>query len=54
MPSGIAPALVLEPVNAALLAAKIFGQFDAGIRAAVMKFQGKQAAKIIDDDKSLR
>src|SRR3989304_7120832 len=29
MPSGIAPAVVLEPVNAALLAAKILGLVDA-------------------------
>jgi 5-(carboxyamino)imidazole ribonucleotide mutase len=50
MPSGVAPALVLEPVNAALLVAKIFGQFDAGIRAAVIAFQKKQAEKIIADD----
>jgi 5-(carboxyamino)imidazole ribonucleotide mutase len=54
MPSGIAPALVLEPVNAALLAAKIFGQYDTGVREAVSVFQKKQAGKIIDDDKSLR
>jgi phosphoribosylaminoimidazole carboxylase PurE protein len=54
MPSGIAPALVLEPVNAALLAAKIFGQHDAGVRAAVQDFQRQQAAKIADDDRSLR
>jgi 5-(carboxyamino)imidazole ribonucleotide mutase len=53
MPSGVAPALVLEPVNAALLAAKIFGQFDADIKAAVVAFQKKQAEKIIADDKEL-
>jgi phosphoribosylaminoimidazole carboxylase PurE protein len=54
MPSGVAPALVLEPVNAALLAAKIFGQMDAGIREAVVAFQQKQAEKIIEDDQSIR
>jgi phosphoribosylaminoimidazole carboxylase PurE protein len=54
MPSGIAPAVVLEPGNAALLAAKIFGQYDAGVRETVTKFQKKQADKIIEDDKSLR
>jgi phosphoribosylaminoimidazole carboxylase PurE protein len=54
MPSGIAPALVLEPVNAALLAAKIFGQYDPAVREAVAKFQKAQAAKILDDDKALR
>lgn len=50
MPSGVAPALVLEPVNAALLAAKMFGQYDPSIREAVCGFQKKQAEKIIADD----
>jgi phosphoribosylaminoimidazole carboxylase PurE protein len=54
MPSGIAPALVLEPVNAALLAAKFFGQYDPAIRESVLAFQRKQAARIMEDDKSLR
>ena len=53
MPSGVAPALVLEPVNAALLAAKFFGQFDAEIRETVIRFQKKQADKILQDDKDL-
>ena len=53
MPSGVASALVLEPVNAALLAAKIFGQYDAAIREAVARFQKKQAEKIIADDESV-
>ena len=30
MPSGIAPGIVLEPANAAFLAAKILGQTDSG------------------------
>jgi len=54
MPSGVAPALVLEPVNAALFAAKMFGQFDAEIKAAVAAFQKKQAEKILADDKDVR
>lgn len=53
MPSGVAPALVLEPVNAALFAAKFFGQFDADTKAAVVAFQKKQAEKILADDKEL-
>ena len=53
MPSGVAPALVLEPVNAALLAAKIFGLYDAEIREAGVSFQKKQAEKILQDDKTL-
>ena len=54
MPSGIAPALVLEPVNAALLAAKILGLVDPGLRAAVMKYQMQTAKKIIQDDQALQ
>jgi 5-(carboxyamino)imidazole ribonucleotide mutase len=53
MPSGVAPALVLEPVNAALLAAKIFGLMDAEVREAVTSFQKRQAEKIIADDAAL-
>ncbi len=53
MPSGVAPALVLEPINAALFAAKFFGQFDADTKTAVAAFQKKQAEKILQDDKEL-
>src|SRR3990172_3822702 len=35
MPSGIAPAVVLDPGNAALLAAKILGLTDAEVKARV-------------------
>ena len=52
MPSGIAPAVVLEPVNAALLAAKILSLSDAAVRATVVAFQKRQADKIIADDAS--
>jgi 5-(carboxyamino)imidazole ribonucleotide mutase/phosphoribosylaminoimidazole-succinocarboxamide synthase len=54
MPSGIAPAVVLEPANAALLAAKILGLADPAIRAKVVEFQKKQAEKILDDDRSMK
>lgn len=50
MPSGIAPAVVLEPANAALLAAKILGLSDASVRANVIAFQKQQAEKILKDD----
>ncbi len=53
MPSGVAAGLVLEPVNAALMAAKIFGQYDPVIRENVIAFQRKQAEKIISDDDQL-
>ena len=53
MPSAIAPAVVLDPANAALLAAKILGLVDANVREKVRAFQKEQARKIIDDDKKL-
>ena len=54
MPSGIAPAVVLEPVNAALLAAKIFGVTNAELRAQVKMSQKRAADKIVEDDASVR
>ncbi len=53
MPSGIAPALILEPANAALLAAKILALCDPGVLGAVQHFQRQQAEKIVRDDGEL-
>ncbi len=53
MPSGIAPAVVLDPANAALLAAKILGLGDPQVRTAVAAFQKRQADKITGDDTDL-
>lgn len=50
MPTGIAPAVVLDPGNAALLAAKIFAVSNAEVRKRVDEFQKKQQDKIISDD----
>ncbi len=50
MPSGIAPALVLEPANAALCAAKILAVSDHALRQRVRVFQQQQAQKVINDD----
>src|SRR5512140_3038242 len=47
MPSGIAAAVVLEPVNAALLAAKILALVDPQVLEAVSRFQKNQSDKII-------
>jgi 5-(carboxyamino)imidazole ribonucleotide mutase len=54
MPSGIAPAVVLEPFNAALLAAKIFGVANAEVREQVRVSQKRAAEKIIEDDASVQ
>ena len=48
MPSGVAPALVLEPINAALFAAKVLGKHEQ-----VKNFQKSQTQKILDDNSSL-
>ena len=50
MPSGVAPALLLEPANAALCAAKIFAIYDPAIRERVREFQQQQAQKVTNDD----
>ena len=54
MPSGIAPALVLEPANAALLAAKILGLADPDVHEAVLNSQKQAVEKIIQDDQALQ
>ena len=54
MPSGIAPAVVLEPANAALLAAKILGLVDAEVRNQVKANQKRAADRVIEDDASVR
>jgi len=48
MPSGVAPAVVLEPQSAALLAAKILG-----LREQVRQMQQAQREKLIAADKEL-
>jgi len=50
MPGGIAPAFVLDPANAVLLAAKIFAVSDPEMRKKVQAFQVQQAHKVITDD----
>lgn len=54
MPSAISPAVVLEPANAALLAAKIFAISNPEIRARLLAFQQEQREKILMDDDELR
>jgi len=53
MPSGIAPALVLDPCNAAFLAAKILSLADPEVMQKVTGFQNQNAAKILNDDSEL-
>lgn len=53
MPSGIAPALVMEPVNAALLAAKIFAVTDPQVKKAVEAYQKANRETILADDAAI-
>ena len=53
LPSGVASAVVLEPVNAAILTAKILGLADPGVRDKVVAYQKQAAAKILSDDADL-
>jgi 5-(carboxyamino)imidazole ribonucleotide mutase len=53
MPSGIAPAVVLDPANAALLAAKILALAEPALGARVAEYQKAQARKVVADDQSL-
>jgi 5-(carboxyamino)imidazole ribonucleotide mutase/phosphoribosylaminoimidazole-succinocarboxamide synthase len=50
MPSGIAPAVILDPGGAALAAAKILGIGDADVRSAVAAAQKAWTETIINDD----
>jgi 5-(carboxyamino)imidazole ribonucleotide mutase len=53
MPSGIAPALVLDPAGAALLAAKILGLTDPAVAERVVNYQKAQMENIIADDQGM-
>jgi len=50
MPSGVAPAVVLEPENAALLAAKMLGLAEPDLRQKVQAAQEKQRQRLFDAD----
>ena len=50
MPSGVAPAVVLEPGGAALLAAKILAMGDAELRQRVTQAQAAATRQIVADD----
>jgi len=54
MPSGIAPAVVLEPESAALLAAKMFGLTEPNLRQKVQEAQEKQRQRLLDADAALQ
>ncbi len=54
MPSGVAPAVVLEPKGAALLAAKILSLADKSLAERIQQAQQAATQQIITDDEALR
>lgn len=54
MPSGVAPAVVLEPASAALLAAKILAVADVALRERIAAAQRAQTQHLIDTDQEVR
>ncbi|WP_322802412.1 AIR carboxylase family protein [Thermoflexus sp.] len=54
MPGGIAPAVVLDPAGAALLAAKILGLRDETIRQRVATLQARGRQRLLADDAEVR
>lgn len=54
MPSGIAPAVVLDTANAALLAAKILGLIDPKVLQAVKEFKQEQVEKVLASDQEIQ
>lgn len=54
MPSGVAPAVVLEPAAAALLAAKILAVSDPELRRRIAGMQHAQTANLIDADQEMQ
>ena len=53
MPSGVAPALVLDPDNAAFFCAKVLGLQDAGMRQRVAAVQAQHRERLRRDDEEL-
>ena len=53
MPSGVAPAVILDAEGAALFAAKIFGLTDATVRERISALQKENRARLMSDDAEL-
>jgi 5-(carboxyamino)imidazole ribonucleotide mutase/phosphoribosylaminoimidazole-succinocarboxamide synthase len=54
MPSGVCPAVVLEPANAALLAVKVLAVADPALRQAVQEHQTRLREGVVEDDEALQ
>ncbi len=53
MPGGVAPAVILDPAGAALLAAKILALADADLREQIAALHRENHARILLDDQEL-
>ena len=53
MPSGVAPLVILEPENAALAAAKIFGQSNPEVLAKIRAYQEEHRQRLFTADAEL-
>ena len=53
MPSWVTPALILDPGNAALFVAKVFGQYSAEAKQAVANQQAYSREQVLNADKEL-
>ena len=54
MPPGVAPAVILDPLNAALFAAKILSFSNPEIAHAIRSYREEQQAKLLNDDDEIR
>ncbi len=54
MPSGVAPAVIIEPTGAALLAAKILALSDPEMKARIEAYQRKLIDTIVKDDQEVK
>ncbi len=53
MPSGVAPALILDPANAALFVAKLFALENTELRGRIASFQKQNADRLIEEDEKV-
>jgi 5-(carboxyamino)imidazole ribonucleotide mutase/phosphoribosylaminoimidazole-succinocarboxamide synthase len=53
MPSGVAPALVLDPANVALFAAKLLALGEPELRERIRQFQARNAARLVEEDEKI-
>lgn len=53
MPSGISPAVILEPENAALFAARVFALQDGKVQEKVILYKDQHMEKVVKSDREL-